>query len=118
MWVLTPTANILLADPVQMAGHPGLINLDGMRRFLLEQTEHIIGGFGKTPGDPPGMRRFSDRISMLFNSLTDIYHSNLGLAALSTMKEPGLKALDPALCISVEQRAKIDRLRNEALRKS
>ena len=31
----------------------------------------------------------------------DILHSYLGLAALSIMKEPGLKSLDSTLCISV-----------------
>jgi geranylgeranyl transferase type-1 subunit beta len=51
------------------------------------------------------------------NDLADIYHSSLGLAALATMKEPGLKELDPALCISIEQREKINRIRNEALRR-
>jgi len=31
----------------------------------------------------------------------DILHSYLGLAGLATMREPGLKSLDPTLCISV-----------------
>ncbi|KAG0650703.1 Geranylgeranyl transferase type I subunit beta [Hyphodiscus hymeniophilus] len=84
---------------LDIAGHPDLINLEEMRRFLFEQTQHMIGGFGKTPGDPP-----------------DIYHSSLGLAALAAMKEPSLKGLDPALCISIDQREQIVRLRNEALR--
>jgi prenyltransferase beta subunit len=38
----------------QMLGHSDLINKDGARRFLLEKTQHMIGGFGKTPGNPPG----------------------------------------------------------------
>jgi hypothetical protein len=45
----------------------------------------------------------------------DIYHSYLGLAALATMKDPALKAFDPALCVSLQQREKIARLRREAL---
>jgi geranylgeranyl transferase type-1 subunit beta len=24
------------------------------RRYLLEKTQHLVGGFGKAPGDPPG----------------------------------------------------------------
>lgn len=24
------------------------------RRYLLEKTQHLVGGFGKGPGDPPG----------------------------------------------------------------
>jgi geranylgeranyl transferase type-1 subunit beta len=44
----------------------------------------------------------------------DIYHSYLGLAALSIMKEPGLKPLCSALCVSVEQKQKIEKLRNSA----
>jgi len=36
----------------------------------------------------------------------DIYHSSLGLAALSRAGEASLKRLDSALCVSVEARAK------------
>jgi len=35
----------------------------------------------------------------------------LGLAALATMKEPGLKTFDSALCVSVEHRANVSKLR-------
>jgi len=45
----------------------------------------------------------------------DIYHSYLGLAALATMKEPGIKQLDSVLCISAEQKERIGRLRQAAL---
>ncbi len=31
-----------------------LQDFNGIRRYLLEKTQHIIGGFGKMPGDPPG----------------------------------------------------------------
>lgn len=31
-----------------------LLNIKASRRFLLEQTQHRIGGFGKAPGNPPG----------------------------------------------------------------
>jgi len=75
-----------------------LLNIQAARRFLYEQTQHRIGGFGKAPGDPP-----------------DIYHSYLGLATLAIMKEPGIKSLDSALCVSVQQKEIIDRLRDAAL---
>jgi geranylgeranyl transferase type-1 subunit beta len=32
-----------------------ILNSVAIRRFLFEQTQHMIGGFGKTPGAPPGM---------------------------------------------------------------
>ncbi|PQE03438.1 hypothetical protein CJF30_00005427 [Rutstroemia sp. NJR-2017a BBW] len=83
---------------LNMLGHSDLINKDGARRFLLEKTQHMIGGFGKTPGDPP-----------------DIYHSYLGLAILAALKEPGLKELDSALCISVEAKKNLEELRRAAL---
>ncbi|KAF8863348.1 terpenoid cyclases/Protein prenyltransferase [Acephala macrosclerotiorum] len=75
-----------------------LLNVPPIRRFLFEQTQHRIGGFGKCPGDPP-----------------DIYHSYLALAALATMNEPGLKSLDAALCISIPQKEKLEKLRKAAL---
>lgn len=27
-----------------------------MRRYLLQKTQHIVGGFGKGVGEPPGER--------------------------------------------------------------
>jgi len=81
-----------------MIGQAHLVDANSIRRFLFEQTQHQIGGFGKCPGNPP-----------------DIYHSYLGLAALATMKEPGLKEFDPVLCISKQQRKNIDRMRKDGL---
>lgn len=74
--------------------------LKAQRAFLLEQTQHMIGGFGKNPGSPP-----------------DVGHGCLGLAALATMGDPSLKRLDPALCVSVDTVAKIVRARNGLLRR-
>jgi geranylgeranyl transferase type-1 subunit beta len=45
----------------------------------------VIGGFGKTIGAPP-----------------DVYHSYLGLAALSVMGQPDLKPIDPTACFSID----------------
>lgn len=60
-----------------------LIEPSSKRRYLLEKTQHLAGGFGKLPGDPP-----------------DLYHSYLGLAAVSLLDEPSLKPIDPAMCVS------------------
>jgi len=35
-------------------GQGNLVDLHPIRRFLLEETQHRIGGFGKFPGNPPG----------------------------------------------------------------
>jgi geranylgeranyl transferase type-1 subunit beta len=66
-----------------LLGRAHLINPSASRRYLLDKTQHLVGGFGKTPGDPP-----------------DIYHSYLGLASLAMMGEQGLKPFNAALCIS------------------
>src|SRR5436190_14970580 len=73
-----------------MLGHPELIQRGPCRRFMLTQTQHLIGGFSKFPGGPP-----------------DIYHAYLGLAALATMGEPSLKEFDAPLCVSAETVRKI-----------
>ncbi|KAL8674693.1 MAG: hypothetical protein Q9168_000925 [Polycauliona sp. 1 TL-2023] len=36
-----------------------LLDQDALRRYLLEKTQHRIGGFGKLPGDAPGKDPFS-----------------------------------------------------------
>lgn len=38
----------------------------------------------------------------------------MGLAALATLKESGIKSLDPGLCISMEQKQIIGKLRKSA----
>ncbi|KAK8202926.1 geranylgeranyl transferase-like protein type i beta subunit [Phyllosticta capitalensis] len=54
-----------------------------MRRYLLDKTQHVVGGFGKLPGDPP-----------------DIYHSYLGLASLALLRDPDVKPINAMACIS------------------
>lgn len=75
-------------------------NLRARRAFLLDKTQHLIGGFGKHPGSPP-----------------DVGHACLGLAALATMGDPSLRRLDPALCVSVETVRKVERARRGLLRR-
>ncbi|KAJ5408341.1 Terpenoid cyclases/protein prenyltransferase alpha-alpha toroid [Penicillium cosmopolitanum] len=50
------------------------------RRYLLEKTQHLVGGFGKVPGDTP-----------------DLLHSCFGLVSLAFQGETGLARVDPAL---------------------
>jgi geranylgeranyl transferase type-1 subunit beta len=92
-----------------------LLNIKAARRFLLEQTQHRIGGFGKAPGNPPGSISSTAIIYCELIPLLDIYHSYLGLAALAIMKEPGLKPFDSALCVGAQQKEIIERLRQAAL---
>jgi len=86
-----------VAASLDMIGEMELIDHSGYRRFLLDKTQHRIGGFGKCPEDPP-----------------DIYHSYLGLAALAIVNEAGVKTLDSALCISVEAKNNLANLRKTA----
>lgn len=106
MWWVSGTLCLL--------GQAGLVDRAPARRFLLEKTEHVIGGFAKHPGGPP-----------------DIYHAYLGLAALATMagagaegkpgavekksKEEGLGRFDPRLCVGAEAADRIRRGREALL---
>ncbi|CAP74307.1 Pc14g01660 [Penicillium rubens Wisconsin 54-1255] len=50
------------------------------RRYLLEKTQHLVGGFGKGPGDPP-----------------DLLHSYFGMVSLAFQGEVGLSPVDPTM---------------------
>lgn len=76
----------------QLLNHQHLPSVLSLRRWLLEKTAHLaLGGFGKLAGDLP-----------------DIYHSCLGLAALSLMGDEDLKPLDAAMCISKEAKSRLN----------
>ncbi|KAH7027548.1 terpenoid cyclases/protein prenyltransferase alpha-alpha toroid [Microdochium trichocladiopsis] len=83
---------------LSILGEGALVDRTPSRSFLLEKTQHVIGGFGKHPGNPP-----------------DVYHAYLGLAALSTLagshnvSEDGLGKLDPQFCLGVEA---VERIKN------
>ncbi|KAI6777871.1 farnesyltransferase geranylgeranyltransferase type-1 subunit alpha [Emericellopsis cladophorae] len=70
------------------------ISASPARRYLLEITQHRIGGFSKVAGAPP-----------------DLYHAYLGLAGLALLGESGIKEFDVGLCCSTETTAKIERAR-------
>ncbi|KAI7240163.1 geranylgeranyl transferase-like protein type i beta subunit [Hortaea werneckii] len=70
---------------------PSLCDQSAIRRYLLGKTQHgVLGGFGKFPGDLP-----------------DLYHSYLGLAALSLAGSDELKPLDGGMCLSKEARERL-----------
>ncbi|KAM5347588.1 hypothetical protein ACJ41O_007412 [Fusarium nematophilum] len=81
-----------------MLGNSSVINAVPSRQYILDITQHRIGGFSKAVGGPP-----------------DMYHSYLGLAALATMGEGDLKEFDVGLCCSKETTRKIERAREGLL---
>ncbi|KAI0435955.1 terpenoid cyclases/Protein prenyltransferase [Xylaria telfairii] len=88
---------------LSLLGEDGLVNRGPARRFILEKTQHLIGGFAKHPGGPP-----------------DVYHAYMGLAALATMAgaegELGLRKFDPRLCVSADASQRISKARDSLLR--
>lgn len=79
---------------LHMFGHGDIADHKALRRYLLEKTANPkLGGFGKYPEDLP-----------------DLYHSYLGLAALSLTGDDTIKELDAAMCLSKEARARLNGL--------
>ena len=78
-----------------MLGNMDLVNAPPSSAFLLDVTQHRIGGFSKFADGPP-----------------DIYHSYLGLAALALLGEKGLKEFDVGLCCSKDTVRKIELARD------
>nr|KMM68337.1 geranylgeranyltransferase type I [Coccidioides posadasii RMSCC 3488] len=70
-----------------------VINADTNRRYLLDKTQHLIGGFGKGVDEFP-----------------DVLHSYLGLASLGLLGEPGIDPIDPVLCASQRTRQHLESL--------
>lgn len=79
--------------PLQILNHLEIVDRKPIRKWLLDKTQHAVGGFGKVTGDPP-----------------DIYHSFLGLVVLAMLGETGLQDVDPALCISRKARRHLESL--------
>ncbi|KMU88764.1 geranylgeranyltransferase type I [Coccidioides immitis H538.4] len=70
-----------------------VINADTNRKYLLDKTQHLIGGFGKGVDEFP-----------------DVLHSYLGLASLGLLGEPGIDPIDPVLCASQRTRQHLESL--------
>ncbi|KAJ5582785.1 Terpenoid cyclases/protein prenyltransferase alpha-alpha toroid [Penicillium sp. DV-2018c] len=68
------------------------------RQYLLEKTQHLVGGFGKAPGDPPGKAESvaTDNKELLTATL-DLLHSYFGMVSLAFQGEPGLNPVDPTM---------------------
>lgn len=82
-----------VCGPLKILDHLDLVDPSPIRHWLLDKTQHLIGGFGKITGNPP-----------------DIFHSYLGLAVLAIFEEPGLKRFDPALCVSEDVKRHVEEL--------
>jgi geranylgeranyl transferase type-1 subunit beta len=68
------------------------------RQYLLEKTQHLVGGFGKGPGDPPGKIKIQcDGAFHLSLTAVDLLHSYFGMVSLAFQGEPGLNAVDPSM---------------------
>jgi geranylgeranyl transferase type-1 subunit beta len=78
-------------------GRLDLVDEGEVLRFLLEQSQHVIGGFGKYPGDVP-----------------DIYHSYFGLATMSMLGHADLKVLHTVTCMPVDAIAFLEEVRKSA----
>ncbi|KAI0385691.1 terpenoid cyclases/Protein prenyltransferase [Hypomontagnella monticulosa] len=93
-----------VSGTLSMLGAGQVIDRGPARKFIIDKTQHMIGGFAKSPGGPP-----------------DVYHAYLGLAALATMagdegsKEEGLGKFDPRLCIGAEAANRIAKAREALL---
>ncbi|KAI1412504.1 terpenoid cyclases/Protein prenyltransferase [Hypoxylon sp. FL1857] len=94
-----------VSGTLSMLDRGGVIDRGPARKFIIEKTQHLIGGFAKYPGGPP-----------------DVYHAYLGLAALATMagddentKEEGLGRFDPRLCIGLEASERLAKAREALL---
>lgn len=89
-----------VSSPLQILGRMDIISPKPVRRYLLDKTQHALGGFGKVVDDPP-----------------DMYHSFLGLMVLAMLGEPGLQNVDAALCITDRAKRHLESLpwRKEAL---
>ena len=68
--IVNPLANPPVRES-KMLGHVDLISQERSRRFLLQQTQHRIGGFGKEPGSIPGKSSFTS-IDSCPKSLTTV----------------------------------------------
>lgn len=75
---------------MQMLDGQDLINTAPSRQYILDITQHRIGGFSKSAGGAP-----------------DVFHSYLGLGALALLGEPGLKEFDVGLCCSRDTARKV-----------
>ncbi|KAL8821803.1 MAG: hypothetical protein Q9223_000215 [Gallowayella weberi] len=90
-----------------------LLDQEALRRYLLEKTQHRIGGFGKLPGDVPGRSKqplSCIHITLLAKIAADIMHSCLGLAGLAGMGEADLEPYDPSLCLSLKAKQRLESL--------
>ncbi|KAL4741703.1 terpenoid cyclases/protein prenyltransferase alpha-alpha toroid [Aspergillus similis] len=66
---------------LDMLGRLSMVDAERNRRYLLQKTQHLVGGFGKSVGELP-----------------DLLHSYFGMVSLAFQGEQGLDSVDSALC--------------------
>ncbi|KAL3434755.1 terpenoid cyclases/protein prenyltransferase alpha-alpha toroid [Aspergillus tetrazonus] len=69
------------AATLDMLGRLSMVDAERNRRYLLQKTQHLVGGFGKSVGELP-----------------DLLHSYFGMVSLAFQGEQGLDSVDSALC--------------------
>jgi geranylgeranyl transferase type-1 subunit beta len=73
-----------------------MVDVQSLRAYLLQDVQHMIGGFSKSPGAHP-----------------DVMHSYLGLACLALYREDGLKAVDPVFAVSKDTAQRLELIREK-----
>ncbi|KAL4750792.1 hypothetical protein BDW72DRAFT_109516 [Aspergillus terricola var. indicus] len=69
------------AATLDMLDRLSMVDAERNRRYLLQKTQHLVGGFGKSVGELP-----------------DLLHSYFGMVSLAFQGEQGLDSVDSALC--------------------
>lgn len=73
-----------------------VIDQERNRQYLLGQTQHLVGGFGKSAGDPPG-KATSIEWRVHADPTLDLLHSYFGMVSMAFQGEAGLDRVDPTL---------------------
>eukprot|EP00037_Helgoeca_nana_P004557 m.46562 g.46562 ORF g.46562 m.46562 type:complete len:535 (-) comp15453_c0_seq1:59-1663(-) len=79
-----------VGSSIHLMGHAGMADATANRAFLMTTQNDRGGGFAKWP-----------------NTMSDPLHAYMGISGLSLQREPGLKAVHPALNFSCEAAARI-----------
>lgn len=80
----------------QMLERYSVIDAERNRQYLLGQTQHLVGGFGKIAGDPPG-KATSIEWQLHADTTSDLLHSYFGMVSMAFQGEAGLHRVDPTL---------------------
>jgi geranylgeranyl transferase type-1 subunit beta len=73
-----------------------VVDVESLRAYLLQDVQHMMGGFSKSPGAYP-----------------DVMHGYLGLACLAIYREVDLKEIDPVFAISKDAAQRLELIREK-----